>query len=102
MVHKIQLGLSNILMILTDIGETVALPLLAAALFCFGERLGCGDGPKSRSGGVHSLGVELVGGEGSDNHQNSPPFPLSVYCLSLACRLEGGALRKRCMYLEKS
>ena len=86
-------------MILTDIGETVALLLLAAPLFCFGERLGRGDGPRNCSGGVPSLGVELLGGE--DNHQNSPPFPLSVYCLSLACRLEGGALRKRCMYLKK-
>ena len=68
--------MSELVKILTDIGEVVDVPLLAALLFSFGDRLGRGDGPRSRSGGVPSLGVELLGGEG-DNHQNSSPFPLS-------------------------
>ena len=61
---------------LTKTGEVGDELLLVAFLFSFGERLGRGEGPRSRSGGVDSLGVELLGGEG-DNHQNSPTLPLS-------------------------
>ena len=61
---------------LTDIGEAGEALLLAAFLFNLGEELGCGEGPRSCSGGVESLGVELLGGEG-DNHQNSFALPLS-------------------------
>lgn len=69
---------------LTDIGEAGEAPLLAAFLFNLGEELGCGEGPRSCSGGVESLGVELLGGVGvellggeGDNHQNSFALPLS-------------------------
>lgn len=59
-----------------DIGEAGEAPLLAAFLFNLGEEVGCGEGLRSCSGGVESLGVELLGGEG-DNHQNSFALPLS-------------------------
>lgn len=57
---------------LTDVGDVLLLNVL---LFSFGERLGRGEG-SCLSGGVPSLGVEVLGGDG-DNHQNSPPLPLS-------------------------
>jgi len=59
-----------------DTGEPGDTLLLSPLFLSFGERLGRGEGPRSRSGGVPSLGVELLGGDG-DNHQNSPPLPLS-------------------------
>lgn len=62
---------------LTDIGDAGDAPLLNVLLFSLGERLGRGEG-SCLSGGVPSLGVELLGGD-DDNHQNSPPLPLSKY-----------------------
>lgn len=65
---------------LTDIGDVGVFPLLNVLLLSFGERLGLGEG-NCWSGGVPSLGVELLGGDGV-NHQNSPPLLLSKYAWS--------------------
>lgn len=65
---------------LTDVGDVGVFPLLNMLLLSFGDRLGRGEG-SCWSGGVLSLGVELLGGDG-DNHQNSPPLPLSKYVWS--------------------
>ena len=77
LVHTCHRARHKFLLTGTDIGEAVDVPLLAVLLFSFGERLGRGEG-RFRSGGLPSLGVELLGGEG-DSHQNSPPLPLSKY-----------------------
>ena len=65
---------------LTDIGDVGVFPLLNVLRIRFGDRLGRGEG-SCWSGGVPSLGVELLGGD-EDNHQNSPPLPLSKYVWS--------------------
>jgi len=65
---------------LTDVGDVGVFPLLNMLLLSFGDRLGHGEG-SCWSGGVPSLGVELLGGDG-DNHQNSPTLPLSKYVWS--------------------